>query len=238
MIKRIREGVRGYFEDWNAWEKWWLLVALLLVAGLSVYWKDTWIGIIASVTGILCVVLTAKGRISNYYFGIVNVLTYAYVAYGQKYYGEVMLNLIYYLPMSFYGIWFWRKNRKAKRSDEVYVKRMSWRARLAWLFICAAGSVFYGMWLKHLGANLPFINAITVMLSIAGMLLTARIFMEQWALWIVVDVLTVAMWVIAFVKSGNDISVLVMWVAWLVNATYGLVNWVRLYGEQKIKSRG
>jgi len=37
----------------------------------------------------ICVVLTGKGKLSSYVFGMVNTLLYAYIAYGAKYYGDV-----------------------------------------------------------------------------------------------------------------------------------------------------
>jgi nicotinamide mononucleotide transporter len=101
--------ITKYFKDWDLYEKIWLLISTIIIITLSIYWKDSIIGVIASLTGVWCVILIAKGKISNYYFGILNVITYAYVAFHQQYYGEVMLNLIYFLPMQFVGIYLWTK---------------------------------------------------------------------------------------------------------------------------------
>ena len=38
------------------------------------------VGSVASIAGVLCVVLVAKGSIWNYFFGIVNVSMYAYIS--------------------------------------------------------------------------------------------------------------------------------------------------------------
>ena len=38
-----------------------------------------------------------------------------------KYYGEVMLNIIYYLPMQFVGFYIWRKNSENKKTVKVKV---------------------------------------------------------------------------------------------------------------------
>ena len=60
-------------------------------------------GSIASVAGVLCVVLVAKGSIWNYLFGIVNVSLYAYISYKAALYGDAALNALYYVPMQFIG---------------------------------------------------------------------------------------------------------------------------------------
>jgi hypothetical protein len=68
----------------------------------------------------LCVVLVAKGKIANYYFGIVQTLTYAYIAYGYGLYGEVMLNALFYFPVQFIGIYMLKQNKTGFNNHEVF----------------------------------------------------------------------------------------------------------------------
>ena len=55
---------------------------------------------------------------------------------------------------------------------------------------------------------------------------------EQWFFWIMVDVLSIIMWAYIFITSGGDVSMLVMWSAFLVNAVYGYYNWRKLEKKQ------
>ena len=57
------------------------------------------LGSVAGITGVLCVVLVAKGSIWNYIFGLVNVSLYAYISYKAALYGDAALNALYYVPM-------------------------------------------------------------------------------------------------------------------------------------------
>ena len=100
--------MKKYFTDWNLFEKIWLLTFTAVNIYLFFSWGDTWIGLTASLTGMLCVVLTAKAKMSSFYWGLINIFSYSYVAYQSAYYGDVMLNLLYFLPMTFFGIYFWR----------------------------------------------------------------------------------------------------------------------------------
>ena len=59
------------------------------------------VGSVASIAGVLCVVLVAKGSIWNYLFGVVNVSMYAYISYKAALYGDAALNALYYFPMQF-----------------------------------------------------------------------------------------------------------------------------------------
>ena len=84
------------------------------------------VGLISSLSGMLCVVLVAKGKIGNYYFGIIQTILYAYISYTYSLYGEAMLNAIFYLPLQFVGVYLWKKNKTQKSTvgEEVAVKKI------------------------------------------------------------------------------------------------------------------
>ena len=90
----------------------WFLIAGVIVSNVlySVLSGDMdVVGSVASIAGVLCVVLVAKGNIWNYLFGIINVSMYAYISYKASLYGDAGLNAFYYVPMQFIGWWQWRK---------------------------------------------------------------------------------------------------------------------------------
>ena len=225
--------VKKYFGDWNGFEKIWLFAFTLINIYLFFAWEDSVIGLITSLTGMICVVLVAKGKISNYYFGIVNVLLYAYIAYQSQYYGEVMLNALYFLPMQFVGLYYWRKHsNKKKGKDDVGVKHLDKRERFIWGMLSVVGVVAYGVFLKYLGGTLPFIDSASTVLSVIAMILMVKRVSEQWLLWIAIDVVSIYMWFYVLMQGGNDVSMLVMWSAYLVNAIYGYYNWKKLEAKQ------
>lgn len=232
MVKALKR----YFQDWSIWEKAWLFGFTAIILGLSLFLKDTTIGIVTSLTGIWCVLLVAKGRIANYWFGIVNVIGYAYLAYTWKYYGEVMLNAFYFLPMQGVGIYLWIKHKDKTKVDAVKIKFLSNKWRYIWIGISGVAVLGYGFILKAIGGELPFIDSISTVLSIIAMILMAWRFMEQWVLWIIVDIVSIYMWLVVFEASGTNIAIAMMWVAYLINAIYGFVNWIKLYKAQPLKA--
>jgi nicotinamide mononucleotide transporter len=232
-ITKTKSAIKNYFTDWTLFEKIWLSSFTALTIYLFFAWQDTWIGLGASLTGMMCVILTAKGKISNYYYGIVNSILYAYVAYTSQYYGEVMLNILYFLPLQFIGIYYWKKHvNKNKTEDDVLVKWFTLKERILWLLITIAGTAGIGIFLKIIGSKLPYIGAFTVILSIIAMILTVKRVAEQWILWIIVDIVTIYMWFYSIEQGGSDITVLIMWIAFLTNAIYGFINWYRLERDQ------
>jgi len=228
--------IKYFFSGWKAFELIWLSVFTIIIFGLSIYWKDSIIGLIASLTGIWNVVLVAKGKISNYYFGIVAVTTYAYTAYNQQYYGEVMLNMLYFFPMQFIGLYLWKKKGNSSQQSEIKVRYMTNKQRTIWFFVTGLAIILYGFILQKLGGNLPFIDSSSTVMSIIAMILMVFIFVEQWILWILVDIVSIIMWVSVLVKGGNDIAILIMWIAFLVNAIYGLYNWIKIEKQNRINT--
>lgn len=221
-------------KTWTMFEKCWLVISVAMLIIASAIWHSPWYGFVASITGMICVVLAAKGRISNYYFGIINCIFYAYVAYGWQLYGEVMLNIGYFLPMQFVGLWLWNK-KENKSGQEVKVKFMSNKARVISLFLVTALVIGYKLILDELNGNLTWIDSTSTVLSVIAMILMANLYMEQWILWIIVDIVSMAMWfIVVFDQGSNDIGLLIMWTAFLVNAIYGFINWIKMYKYQEI----
>jgi len=242
MLKRLlnyvgnydKDFLKNYFSDWSTYEKVWLGVFTLINVVLFFVWDDTLLSLTASMTGIWCVVLVAKGKISNYLFGVVNVSLYAWLSYQQGYFGEVMLNGLYFLPMQFIGIWFWLKNKNPNKKDSVYVKVMSNRLRGFWLAVSGISIFLYGLFLKSLGGNLPFFDSTSTVLSVIAQILMTLRYMEQWILWIFVNIVTIIMWITVLSKGGINVTMVVMWSAYLVNSIYGTINWWKMAKEQEV----
>jgi nicotinamide mononucleotide transporter len=182
----------------------------------------------------LCVVLTAKGKISSFYWGLINILTYSYVAYQSAYYGDVGLNMLYFLPMSFLGIYYWSRNsRKVELSKVVKVRSLTWKNKILWFVISLVSVYLFGLLLRAINGTLPFVDSTTTIFSIIATVLLTKRYTDQWFYWILVDIWSIVMWAYIFWRDGNQISMLVMWSAYLVNALYGYYNWIKLEKEQK-----
>ena len=222
------EGFKNFIKfelsGWKKLEILWMTLSTVIITALSIYWGDNYIGIISAVTGILCVIFTGKGKMSCYIFGVINTILYAYISFGAKYYGEVMLNLLYYVPMQFIGWKLWKPNLN-KESKEVNKIRMSFKNKITLIVIAGIGVYLYGALLKYLGGNLPFIDSMSTVLSVVAMVLSVRRYTEQWLLWIVVNVVTVIMWSVAFINGGESIATLLMWSVYLLNSIFMYIKW-------------
>ena len=217
----------------------WFLIAGVIVSNV-VYSILTGtldvLGSMAAITGVLCVVLVAKGNIWNYLFGLVNVSLYAYISYKASLYGDAALNALYYLPMQFIGWWQWRRRGAAVSAAEadggavqVKARRFSWNQRILLFIGCSVAVVGVGFILKHFGDPQPFKDSTTTVLSIVAQALMALAFMEQWVLWIITNIVSVAMWCVGVSRGEAHAGVMViMWAFYLMNSINGLRVWMRL----------
>lgn len=210
--------------SWNGFEVVWLVIFTLIAIGFTIVSKDSFLGFTVFITGVLCVVLTAKGKLMSYVFGMYNTFGYAYLAYINGLFGEVMLNLLFFVPMNVVGFYMWKKNMMSGRLS---MRQMEAKGMLLTTTVCISGALLLGYSLSFIPAqNSPYIDAITTVLSVVATILMVRRFKEQWLVYIVLNLFTVLLWVIRTVEgSGEGLLMIVMWSAYLINAVYGYYNW-------------
>lgn len=227
-------------KGWTVFEKVWLSVFTAINIYLFFAFEDTLLGLVSSMTGMICVVLVAKGKISNYYFGIVQTATYAYISYTYGLYGEAMLNGIFYLPIQFIGIYLWNKHKAINtvKGEDVSVKKLTKKGWIILIAVSVVSSLVYAEILRVIGGQQVRIDSIAVVLSIIAQILMLKRFAEQWILWIVVNLLSIVLWLITLLNTGgSDWSMLVMWSAFLVNSLYGYYNWIKMSKAQKEETK-
>lgn len=209
---------------WNLYERIWLFSFCAIAVLITLLTGDNLFGFIVFLSGVLCVILAAKGSILNYPAGILNTVGYAWIALQNGLYGEVGLNMLFYLPMNVIGVFLWRKHME---SGVVTMRKLSVRGIWFLVISCVAAIAGLGFLLSCLdGQNSPYIDSATNILSIAATILMLRRYREQWACYIVLNVLSVIMWSVrAAAGSPEGALMIVMWTAYLINAFYGWHNW-------------
>ncbi len=232
-MEAVKKFLINEIEGWKKWEITWLFLACAVITSLSIYWGDSLMGIISAVTGIACVVCTGKGKLSAYIFGIVNCVLYAIIAYRATLYGETMLNIIYYVPMQFVGFCVWKKHMN-EESKEVEKRHMNWKGRIIAVVLIVFATIFYGLVLKKLGDAMPFVDSFTTISSVAAMIISIKMFAEQWWIWVAVDVFSVYMWWCDFTSGSENMATLLMWIVYLGNAIIMLVKWEKEARRKKI----
>ncbi len=202
-------------------------LAFLVVAGgaLSVYLATSAFDASVSLSGILCVGLIAVGRREGYLIGLYNSLSYSILAYGNGLYGEVYLNLLFFVPTGIIGYVMWY--RHTRQDMTVEMRQLSWTQRFIVAAICMVTTIglYYLLGLNP-HQNTPFIDATTNVLSVVATFLMMWRYKEQWLLYILLNIITIVMWFLRFKAGGvaGDLMIL-MWSLFLLNALFGYWRW-------------
>lgn len=112
------EKIKNWFKNefwvgYNLFEKLFLFFMLLLQIIVFIIVPDTVIGIISGISGVISVVLCAKGKISFYFIGFVQTISYLYLAWTNSFYGEVIEN-VFYLVTMVWGIFLWKISERIR----------------------------------------------------------------------------------------------------------------------------
>lgn len=180
--------------------------------------------IIAVVLGLANVGLLVRRSIWNYPFGMAMVLLYIEIFYEARLYAEAGLQMFFFIVQG-WGWYLWA--RAGGMAQPVAVRWMRWPARLASLVLVAVITFALGTLLHRLtDAAMPFADAAIAGASVVAQVLLSYRRIENWVLWIVIDVGAIALYI------ARDLHLTAgLYVAFLVLATLGLVRWIRAERE-------
>lgn len=204
----------------------WLAAFTLAAVWITIAGGDGPFGFTVFLSGVLCVFLAASGSILTYPIGVYNTIGYAWMSWQNGLFGEVGLNLLFFLPMNVVGFFMWRGHIDGGVVAMRRLRREWTTAILAASAACIA-VLGYGLSLLN-GQNTPYIDAATNVLSVTATLLMLYRYREQWTVYILLNVLTVAMWAMRTAMGSPEGPLMIaMWSAFLVNAFYGHHVWSR-----------
>lgn len=178
--------------------------------------------IIAAIIGVINVVLGGKGKLSNYFFGVISACLMIYINLTVKNFGIMMVS-VYNLVMQFVGFRAWSKNMN-KSTHEVKKIHMKKGERWIYVGILAVATVVLGFIMKKIGDAHPFIDAFITSSQVIAMILMVRMYAEQWWLWIVINIASIYL----FLTSREvTLALALMYMVYFVNSIIMCVRWER-----------
>lgn len=228
-MERIKEWLtKTFWTGYSVYEKLFLASMVFMQVVVFVITPDTPLNIIAGLAGVISVVLCAKGKTAFYFIGFIQTVTYLVLAWQNRFYGEVLENIFYFVTM-IWGIFVWKKNsvQNDDGTEDVAAKKFTVRQWITSIVITIISTVIMGYWLDSIGSQQAYTDAATNILAIFAQMLMVYRYREQWLWWFVIDVLCIKLWFVA----GNW-SMVAMYIAWTVNCLYGWYNWSKLNKKQ------
>jgi len=145
------------------------------------------------VSGLLCVALLIRQNIWNWPIGLLYSVVSVVVFYRSRLYAELPLQ-IFYIAMNAYGWYYWafakRSPARAVNAPTLPVTNITLRTALALtsIVVCATAAAGW-LFANRTNAALPYWDSAATTMSFAAMWMTARKQIENWYVWLIVDVL-------------------------------------------------
>lgn len=155
--------------------------------------------IIGTLVGLVYLWLEYKASIYLWIASIVMPAIYLFVYFDAGLYADFGIN-IYYLLIALYGWMTWKYgNASTSAKEEVKELPITHMPKRVWINAALAFVVFQFLiaWIliQYTDSNVPWMDAFTTTLSIVGMWMLARKYVEQWGVWLVVDVASAGLYI-------------------------------------------
>ena len=217
------------------WYEWLMAAIMIFIAGMSMYnafvnptpdGNPAWLTVlnfISAVCGCICIFFCAKASVSNFAFGLVNTIVYAVYLFYWHIWGTFVLEMLIYLPFNILSWIIWARHRDDQQKELTKAKKLTPLQNVIVGIIVVAATIVYHYILVQFGGEVPWFDAATVAIGIIATGLEMLRYREQYALWLVTDVVAVGMYIQHF-----DPVYLTKKSIYLIMAIVGLYNWWKL----------
>lgn len=172
------------------------------------------------ISGILCVYLAAKNNIWSWPIAIISVSLYTFIFFEEKLYADAGLQ-IYFLFTNIYGWYFWsRKSATDHKAPITFVSRKFFLISTACIviFTFLLGTFLF----KKTDASFPYIDSFCTACSLVAQVFLARKIIENWLIWIFVDIIYVGVYLMKDLHLTAG-----MYALYIVIAAMGYITWKR-----------
>jgi nicotinamide mononucleotide transporter len=179
--------------------------------------------ILGFVTGVWCVWLTAKARVSNFPVGIANSIFFLVLFFSAKLYADGSLQIVY-IVLGFIGWWQWVYGGAGR--TRLVVTKARWRTLIVLMAIGVASTWVLTLVLGAAHDIAPFWDALTTALSLVAQWLLNYKKLNNWYYWIMADVIYVPLYFVKHLELTG-----IVYVLFLSMCFVGLYQWKRTYRE-------
>ena len=186
---------------------------------------DHWLDIVTTVLGLAYILLEYKASVWMWLVGFLMQALGIVLYYQKGLYADCGMEF-YYLSMTVYGYWKWVRGSVSKES--LPISHFPKRLVLPWLLLIAAvWGIIYWLLITFTNSNVPLADSFTTALSIVGIWALAHKYLEQWFIWIAVDVVTCALYFYKDIPFKSSLYGL-----YVVIAVFGYFKWKKLMQKQ------
>ena len=159
------------------------------------FFETYWLEILGTLSGLVCVWLLIKESVLTFPIGLLYAVITSVVVLEARLYADLVLNL-YFVLMNGYGWYFWVRGVEGRQIKGKLLVVSVPRNELAFAAVAMIlGTLAVGYFFSaYTAADFAYWDSLTTVASFIAMWMTARKYLESWALWFLIDVLQIALY--------------------------------------------
>lgn len=180
------------------------------------------------VLGIIYLLQELKASRAMWITGMIMPLISLFVYFRAGLYADFAID-IYYFLIGIYGFIAWKRGT-GKKKEDLPITRTPVKAILPLVLVFSVLFVAIGLVLQNwTNSTVPWQDSFTTSLSIVGLWMLARKWIEQWWVWFVVDAVSTALYIYKGIPFYAGLYAL-----YTVLAVYGYFKWKRKMDAQAL----
>ncbi len=224
--------MKKLFDDWTTFEKILYFGSVIITTVISIMTKSTLLAIINGFCNMTNAILSAKGKIANYYFGLVGNIIYVYISFVARYYSEVITNIFIVIPIMVFGLISWLRNRR--NDEDVKINKLSSRHIILAILSQVVMAVPYYFILKYFNTDLLMVSTIGMCITILAFYFMAKADPIFNYFFIVNAVTRMIMWGVPILNGNfSNVPLFMSNLVYFINDVYSLINWQKMAKQQQ-----
>ena len=192
-----------------------------------------WFSFIASVLGVVSVMLTSKGVFFAPVLGLVYNVIYIIISINQAYYGEAIIYGFIMTPIEILTIINWIRNKT--QDNTVSINKINIKEYIYLFFATIIITIGFYFILYALNTAELIVSTISLVTSVVATYLLLRRSSYYAIGFMLNDIILIILWAIATVVSGITLlPIVISFGVFLVNDLYGFVRWKTQERKQNV----
>ena len=186
-----------------------------------------WLDIVTTVLGLAYILLEYRASIWMWAVGFAMQALGIVLYYQKGLYADCGMEF-YYLTMTVYGYWKWKTHPQPLSVEGGGIKSLlpslnKEKLGVGLLIIATIWAAIYWLLVTFTNSNVPLADSFTTALSIVGIWALAHKYLEQWFIWIVVDVVTSVLYFYKDIPFKASLYAL-----YVIIAIFGYIKWRKM----------
>ena len=197
-----------------------------------------WLDIVTTVLGLAYILLEYRASLWMWVVGFAMQVLGIVLYYQKGLYADCGMEF-YYLSMTIYGYWKWVRGNQRDRSFDtradssdpqppnlggLEITHIPLRLLACWsVIMVAVWTLIYWLLVTYTNSNVPLADSFTTALSLVGIWALAHKYLEQWFIWIAVDVVTSVLYFYKDIPFKASLYAL-----YVIIAIFGYMKWRRM----------